>query len=96
MNDTNGLKYWDEDISPEDIIAAEVRESLKTIRDTRDGKLESELRLRAAKYLLDKFLPDRTHQQIDSNIQYEVTVKVVHERNERLEHPEGLAIESIN
>lgn len=83
MNDTNGLKYWSEDISPEDIITAEVRESLKTIRATRDGLLESELRLKAAKYLLDKFLPDRTHTQIDSNIQYDVTIKVVHERLEQ-------------
>ena len=79
MNDTNGLKYWDEDISPEQIIESEIRESIKTITLTRDGKLESELRLKAAKYLLDKFLPDRTHQQVDNNTQYEVSIRVIHE-----------------
>lgn len=59
MRKIDAVRRYPEDMTPEGMIEFEVTDSIKKIVKIRDVGEKEENQLRAAKYILDKFLPDR-------------------------------------
>lgn len=59
MKKIDAVRRYPEDMTPEGMIEFEVVDSIAKIVKIRDAGEKEENQLRAAKYILDKFLPDR-------------------------------------